>query len=79
MQIRMKSAEHPGADNDALKASHPAEEQGFPRVTQSDQQHSASDSFACEKVLQKHWGGKATRGRVTTGDTTVNLQHEEAM
>ena len=35
----------------APASTHPAEEKRFPGVAQSDQQHSAADSFAAEKVL----------------------------
>lgn len=42
-----------------VASAHPAEEKGFPGVTQSDQQHRTSDSFTCEKVLQKNWKEKA--------------------
>ncbi len=52
--------EHAAVNNVAMKAAqtHPAEKKRFPRVTQPDQQHSASDGFAGEKVLQKHWQEK---------------------
>lgn len=41
-------------DVSSNQSTYPAEEEGFPRVAQSDQQHSTSDGFACEKILQKN-------------------------
>lgn len=39
-------------------SAHPAEEQSFSRVTESDQEHSTSNSFTAEEVLQENYRKK---------------------
>lgn len=35
-------------------STHPGKQQGFARVTQSDQENGTSDGFTGEKVLEEH-------------------------